>query len=240
LPDNPDAASALLAAALDPDPALSAAAISAVGSRDDPRVEIFDECFARATNELVRTVAALQILYHRERSSPPAVIDYLLNHLKTPQPEIRKAYEALPGVGAFLGDLGKALACAPKGAAENAFPLLYEEVKRSPYGLNPSENFGLLMLATVLNPPPDHDWSKIVLTQEQRLAIRMVADRAWRIEHGTRTLNLNIVELLQSVGLPGERDAAFALLAGTPEAQTEREKEEWAPKPKRRSWWKLF
>src|SRR5262249_59060074 len=134
--------------------------------------------FERAGNELVRTVAALQILYHRERNSPPAVVEYLLNHLRTPQLEIRKAYEALPDVGAFLGDLGKALACAPKAAAEKAFPLLYDEIKRSPYPLNFSETFGVLILATALNPPPGHDWSKIVLTQEQRLAIRLAADPA--------------------------------------------------------------
>jgi hypothetical protein len=239
LQDNPEAVNALLAAALDPDPTLSAAAISAAGARDEPRVEVFDACFARAGNELVRTVAALQILYHRERNSPASVVEYLLNHLKMPQPEIRKAYQALPDVGAFLGDLGKALACAPTDAAEQAFPLLYEEVKRSPYPLNFSETFGVLILATVLNPPPDRDWSKIVLTQKQRLAIRLVADRAWQIESGRRTVNLNIEELLQSVGLPGERDAVFALLAGTPEAQTEAERVAWHAKPKR-PWWRFF
>src|SRR5436190_708226 len=92
LQDNPEAANALLAAALDPDPALSAAAISAAGACDEPRIEVFDDCFERANNELVRTVAALQILYHRDRNSPPAVVDYLFHHLGSPQPEIRKAY----------------------------------------------------------------------------------------------------------------------------------------------------
>jgi hypothetical protein len=240
LQDDPDAAAALIVAAVDPNPALSAAAISAAGACDNARVEVFENCFERASNELVRTVAALQILYHRERNSAPVVVEYLLHHLTTPQAEIRKSYEALPDVGAFLGDLGKALACAPKAVTEKAFPLLYEEVKRSPYPLNHSETFGLLMLATVLNPPPDYDWRRIVLSQEQRLAIRLVADRAWRLERGTRTLNLNIVELLQSFGLPGERDGVFALLTGTPEAQTEREKEEWSSKRRRPPWRKFF
>src|SRR5262249_10250978 len=154
------------------------------------------------------------------------------NHLKTPQAEIRKAYEALPDVGAFFGDLGKALACAPMAVAEAAFPLLYEEVKSSRYPLNSSETFGILILAATLNPPPDRDWTKVTLTQQQRLAIRLVADRAWQLERGRRSMNLNIVDLLQSVGLPGKREEVFALLAGTPEGmQSEREQADWAGKP---------
>jgi len=147
----------------------------------------------------------------------------------------------LPDVGTFLGDLGKALASGPRAPAEEAFPLLYEEVKRSPYPLNDSETFGLLILAVTLNPPPGREWSGVTLTRQQRLAIRLVADRAWRIDDGVPTVTGNIVDLLERVGLPGKREQLFALLAGTPEgAQTPEEEAKWSPQSKRRPWWKFF
>jgi len=240
LQDNPAAVRALAGATLDPSAELSAAAISAVGARPEVQVELLEQSFKRAANELVRTVAAIQILCHRNRDASPAAIEYLLNHLRTPQSEIRKAYEDLPDVGAFLGDLGKALASAPRSAAETAFPLLYEQVKQSGHPLNWSETFGVLILAVTLNPPSDRDWSKVTLTQPQRLAIRLVADRAWRIERGAPTTHLNIVDLLGSVGLPQKREEIFALLAGTPEAQTPQEEAKWSAKTKRRPWWRFW
>jgi len=241
LQDNPAVIDALRATALDPNANLGAAAISALGGRDDAPIQLIEECFERSTNELVRTVAAMNVLYHRSQDAPATAVECLLNHLRTPQVEVRRAYEALPDAGLFLGDLGKALACAPRPAAESAFPLLYEEVKRSPYPLNDSETFGVLMLAVMLNPPVDRAWSKVTLTKEQRLAIRLVADRVWRIERGRTTTYVNLVHLLESVGLPGKREEIFALLAGTPEGvQTAKEEARWAPRPKRRPWWKFF
>jgi hypothetical protein len=242
LQDNRAAVDALTAAALDPEPSLSAAAISAVGSQDEAKVEILERCFEGTRNELVRTVAAMQLLNHRGKDAPSAAVEHLLKHLRSPQPEIRKAYEALPDVGAFLGDLGKAVACGPTAAGQEAFPLLYEEVKRSPHRLEYTENFGVLILATMLNPPLERDWSKITLTPQQRQAIRLVADRAWEIDGGRRSINLNLAELLESVGLPGDREKVVALLAGTPEGeQTPKEREQWSSKPKKkRPWWKLF
>lgn len=239
LQDNPVAVEALRIAALDSGPTLSAAALSAIGSGDKAPFQMFEDCFECAGNELVRTVAAIQILCRRGERAPAAVVEYLIDHLRHPKPDVRKAYQELPDVGAFLGDLGKALACASKEAAEQAFPLLYEEVERSPYYLNYSETRGVLILAANLNPPPDGDWAKIVLTQPQRQAIRLVADRAWRIESGRPTTSLNIVELLESVGLPSEREEIFAMLAGMPEGvQTPKEERKWSGK--RRPWWKFF
>jgi hypothetical protein len=241
LQDNPAVVDALRATALDANPNLGAAAISALGGQNDAPVQLIEECFERSTSELVRTVAAMHMLSHRGPDASGRAVEYLLNHLRTPQVEVRKVYEALPNVGLFLGDLGKALACAPRAAAESAFSFLYEQVKRSPCPLNDSETFGVLMLAVMLNPPPNRDWSKVMLTKEQRMAIRLVADRAWRIEGGRTTTYVNLVHLLESVGLPGKRDEIFALLAGTPEgAQNPEEEAKWLPQSKGRPWWKLF
>jgi hypothetical protein len=238
LPDDAAAQEALLVAAADPEPNVSAAAITAIGSRDDAPLATLQSCFERAQNELVRTVAAIQILYHADGEPPPAAVEHLLSHLRAPQPELREVYEALPDVGAFLGDVGKALAAAPRETVEAAFPLVYDQVESSPYPLNESETFGLLMLATMLKPPVDHKWEAAELTQQQRQTLRLVADRAWRIERGVRTINGNIADLFVRVGLPGQREAVFELLAGTPEgAQTEKEKAQWSPK-QRKSWWK--
>ena len=240
LQDNPAAVSALASATSDPSAELSAAAISAIGARRGTQVELLEQCFARAANELVRTVAAIQILYHRAHDAPPAAVDYLLNHLRAPQPDVRKAYEALPDVGAFLGDVGKALACGPRAGAETAFPLLYDQVQRSPYWLNDSETFGVLLVAVMMNPPPNWDWTKATLTQQQRLAIRMVTDRAWRIENGCPTTYGNLVDLLEKVGLPGKRQEIFTMLAGTPEGtQTPAEEAKWSTRPKR-PWWRFW
>jgi hypothetical protein len=240
LADNAGAVEALMAAATDPNPSLSAAAITALGAQENAPEELLERIFERASNELVRTVAALNILFHRERNAPPAAVEHLLRHLRAPEPELRKAYEALPDVGAFLGDVGKALAAGPPAAAQEAFPLLYQQVKASPYSLNSSENFGLLILAVMLAPPPNRTWVPSAMTLPQRQAIRLVADRAWRIERGIPTTSCNLVDLFESVGLPGKREALFALLAGTPEgAQTEREQRKWSASRKR-PWWKWF
>ena len=240
LTDNATAQGALLAAAADPEPNVSAAAITAIGFRDDAPVEKLQTCFKRAQNELVRTVAAIQILYHADGNSNPAsqAADHLMSHLRAPQPELRKAYEALPDVGAFLGDVGKALAAAPRETAEAAFPLVYDQVKSSRYPLNESETFGLLLLAMMLKPPVDHKWIAAELTQPQRQTIRLVVDRAWRIERGVRTINGTIVDLFARIGLPGKREEIFELLAGTPEGgQSPKEEAKWSAK-KRKPWWK--
>ena len=235
LQDNAGAVDALGVAALDADPAISASALSAIGARNETSVRLCEQCFERGANELVRTVAAIQILYYSNDNPHGNLVEYLLNHLRCPQPKVRKAYEALPDAEQFLGDLGKAFACAPGSSAEEAFPLLFEEVKRSPYKLNPSENFGILILAVALNPPPNRDWTTITLTPQQRAAIRMVADRAWQIDNGVPSTTLNIVEVIEKVGLPGKREALFALLAGTPEgAQTPKEEAMWS------SWLRVF
>jgi len=240
LPDNSAAMEALLAAVADADPSVVAAALTAVGAQDNAPAEVLEKCFARATNELVRTVAAIQVICHREQNSPPAAVEHLLAQLRSPQAELRKAYEALPDVGTFLGDIGKALAVSPPASAREAFPLLYEQVKRSPFPLNPNENFGLLMLAVMLQAPIDRKWTAAALTREQRQAIRLLADRAWTIDRSTRSMNLNLVELLEGVGLPGNRDDTFGLLAGTPEGeQTPEEVKAWS-QTARRPWWKFF
>jgi hypothetical protein len=236
--DHSKAVEALKTVALEPDTAVSAAALGALGSEGKVRVELFEGCFEHARNELVRTAAAFQLLQHRKQAAPPAAVSCLLDHLRNPKPDLRKAYEELPDAGAFLGDLGLALAAGPREAAVEAFPLLFQEVKASRYSLSYSETFGLLCLAVALAPPPNGKWSGPALTREQRLAVRPVADRAWRIERGTPTTSLNIVELLERVGLPGKRDESFALLAGTPEGeQTPKERAQWSVRPKRRSWW---
>jgi hypothetical protein len=238
LRDNPKALDALVAAAGDPDPGLGATAISAIGGRDDVPLNVLQQCFDKAQTELVRTVAAMQILFHADRNSPVEAIQHLLKQLRSPNEEVRKAYEELPDVGAFLGDLGKAMSMAPLPTAEAAFPLLYEQVKQSQYSLNYSENFGVLILAVMLNPPPGRNWSGFTLSREQRMAIRLVADRAWRLERGVRTISGNIVDLFENVGLPKKREGIFALLAGTDEgAQTEREIAKWSNSPKA-PWWK--
>jgi len=70
------------------------------------------------------------------------------------------------------------------------------------------------------------------------MAIRLVADRAWRIERGTRSMCINLVDLLESVGLPKKREEVFALLAGTSEGyQTEREIAQWSNTSKQ-AWWR--
>jgi hypothetical protein len=235
--DNATAVEALESAALESDPAVSAAALSALG-QGEHGMELIERCFEGAKNELLRTVATFQLLQHRKQTAPSEAVSYLLDHLRNPKPDLRKAYEELPDVGAFLGDLGIALASGPREAAVEAFPLLFEEVKASRYSLSYSETFGLLALAVALAPSPNGEWSDVTLSREQRLAVRLVADRAWRIERGIPTTSLNIVELLERVGLPGDRDKIFALLAGTAEGeQTPRERSKWCARPKRRSWW---
>jgi hypothetical protein len=241
LSDNAAAQEALLAAAADPEPKVSAAAITAIGFQDDVAVGTLQQCFDRAQNELVRTVAAIQILGHADGKPPAAAVEQLMKHLRTPQPDLRKAYEALPDVGAFLGDVAKALAGAPRDAIEAAFPLVYEQVKGSPYPLNESENFGLLLLAAMLKPPVDHNWVASEMTQQQRQTIRLIADRAWRIERGVRTWNGNVVDLFGRIGLPAKREGIFELLAGTPEGvQTPQEEAKWSAKGRRRWWRRVF
>jgi hypothetical protein len=236
--DHPKALESLVAATGDHNPWVSATAISAIGSRDDVPLNVLQQCFDKAKTDDVKTVAAMQILRHADRNSPPEPVEHLLKQLRSPNEEARKCYEKLPDVGAFLGDLGKALSRAPRPAAEEAFPLLYERVKQSPYSLNYSENYGVLVLAVMLNPPPERNWSGFTLTREQRMAIRLVADRAWRIERGTRSMCINLVDLLESVGLPKKREEVFALLAGTSEGyQTEREIAQWSNTSKQ-AWWR--
>jgi hypothetical protein len=241
LRENAEAIDAIHIAASESEPSLCAAALSALGLCDDPPLELFERQFEQASSELVRTAAAVQILYHLGKDAALPVVNYLLEHLRKPQVETRKAYQALPDVGPFLGDLGKAFACGSRTAAEEAFPLLFEEVKRSKFSLDYDETFGLLILAISLNPPPELDWSKITITPRQRMTIRLVADRAWRIWRGVPTTSVNIVELLEQVGLPGKRDEVFALLAGTPEGvQTPREASKWSGRRSRWSWWKTI
>ena len=187
--------------------------------------------------ELVRSVAAIQLLYHRERQSPPAAIEYLLQQLRAPRIELRETYGALRDAGQFLGDVDQALAVAPQAAAAEAFPLLYEQVKQSRYPLSPSETFGVLGLAMLLNPPPERKWSAAALTREQRLAIRLVADRAWTLYRGVPTIHGNLADLLENVGLPRKREDIFALLAGTPEGvQTPQEERKWSFRKRRPMW----
>ena len=238
LRDNPKALDALMAAAADPHPVLSATATIAIGSRDDVPLNVLQQCFERASNNLVRTVAAIQLLFHADRNSPPGAVEHLLKQLRAPDAELRKAYEGLPDIGSFLGDVGKALSVGPSFSAEEALPLLYEQVKSSPYCLNYSENHGLLILAIMLNPPPEGNWAGFTLSREQRLAVRLIADRAWQIERGRRSTSINLEDLFKHVGLPNKREEIFALLAGTPEGvQTEREIATWSNSP-RRPWWK--
>ena len=241
LRENPKALDALISAAADPHPVMSATATTAIGSRDDVPLNVLQQCFERASNDLVRTVAAIQLLFHADRNSPPAAVEHLLKHLRAPNEELRKSYEQLPDVGSFLGDLGKALSVGPRASAEEAFPLVYEQVKSSPFVQNYSENYGLLILAIMLNPPPERNWTGVTLTREQRLAVRLIADRAWCIEHGVRSTSINIEDLFKHVGLPHKREEIFALLAGTPEGvQTEREMAKWSTSRKRPWWKRLF
>jgi HEAT repeat protein len=238
LRDNPKALDALIDVAADPHLVLSATATIAIGSRDDVPLNVLQQCFERASNDLVRTVAAIQLLFHADRNSPPAAVEHLLKQLRAPDEELRKAYGRLPDVESFFGDAGKALSVAPRAAAEEAFPLLYEQVKNSPYSLNYNENYGLLILAIMLNPPPERNWAGVTLTREQRLAVRLIADRAWQIERGRRSTSINLEDLFKQVGLPNKREEIFELLAGTPEGvQTEREIAAWSNLP-RRPWWK--
>ena len=236
LQDQPAAVAALARAATDSDPVLSATALTVLGGGDKPPVALFEQCFAGATSELARCVAAIQLLLHCLAKSPAAV-EYLLDQLRTPRPDLREAYGALADAGEFLGDLGQALAAAPPAAGAAAFPLLYEQVKHSRYPLSPSETFGVLVLATMLRPPPEGKWSAAALTHEQRLAIRLVADRAWTIDRGVPTTHGNLTDLLEQAGLPRKREEIFTLLAGSPEGvQTPREEKAWSSRKRRPSW----
>jgi hypothetical protein len=240
LQDNPAATEALAAACTDGHPGLAVVALTAIGRLPNPPAGVLERCFEEAPDDVVRTAAAIHILSHRERETPAAVVEHLLNHLRNPKEDVRKAYEELPDVGAFLGDVGDALARGPRKTAEEAFPMLYEQVKASPYDLNYSQNFGVLSLAVGMDPPSEGRWTPGRLTQPQRLAIRLVADRAWRVERGVPTTSCNIVDLLERVGLPGKRAEVFELLAGTPEGvQTPKEEANWSGKRKR-PWWKFF